>query len=331
MLFRSIGTIVKNENLNPTVIVGGVVKSFQTNTLLGSGDTFIVEADEYNRTFLHLSPSISVINNIDFEHIDTYQNLEDLKEAFVEFANSTQFHGIVALCSDSENAKSIIPKIDKKIITYGIHDKNADFRAEKIFQKNGKVSFEAIFRDNKIKVRLNIPGEHNILNALAALVVCDFMGLNLEHITKSLNEFSGVNRRFDFHRNENQLMIIDDYAHHPVEVKFVIDTIKKNWNRRLITIFQPHLFSRTKQFYKDFAKALKSSDVVLITEIFASREKLDKSVTSKLIVDEMKKIEHKKMKCSKWFESLRNTICREIETLEESKSKFKRKIGRAHV
>jgi UDP-N-acetylmuramate--alanine ligase len=287
-----IGTIVKNENLNPTVIVGGVVKSFQTNTLLGSGDTFIVEADEYNRTFLHLSPSISVINNIDFEHIDTYQNLEDLKEAFVEFANSTQFHGIVAICSDSENAKSIIPKIDKTIITYGIHDKNADFRAEKIFQKNGKVSFEAIFRNNKIKVRLNIPGEHNILNALAALVVCDFMGLNLEHITKSLNEFSGVNRRFDFHRNENQLMIIDDYAHHPVEVKFVIDTIKKNWNRRLITIFQPHLFSRTKQFYKDFAKALKSSDVVLITEIFASREKLDKSVTSKLIVDEMKKIEH---------------------------------------
>jgi len=287
-----IGTVVKNEDLNPTVIVGGVVKSFQTNTLLGSGDTFIVEADEYNRTFLHLSPSISVINNIDFEHIDTYKNLDELKEAFIEFANSTQFHGIVAVCSDSENAKSIIPKIDKTVITFGVKDKSADFRAEKILQKNGKVSFDAIFRNNRIKMHLNVPGEHNILNALAALVVCDFMGLKVDHIAKSLKEFSGVNRRFDFQRNDKELIIIDDYAHHPVEVNFVVDSIKKNWNRRLITIFQPHLFSRTKQFYKDFARALYSSDIVLITEIYASREKIDKSVTSKSIVDEMKKLKH---------------------------------------
>ena len=287
-----IGSILKDSNLDPTIIVGGVVKSINTNSVLGSGDTFVVEADEFNRTFLQLSPTIAVINNIDFEHIDCYKDIDDLKGAFIEFANSVPFYGMVSICKDSENAAAIIPSIDKPIVTYGIESGDVDFRAINIVHNNGKVVFDLIFKEQSYPFSMNVPGEYNIFNALAAISVCKTMGLSLEDISRSLKMFSGVKRRFDIKIQNNDLMIIDDYAHHPVEVSSVIKAIKSNWDRRLLVIFQPHLYSRTKQFYKEFAEALQDADLVFVTEIFASREKLDASITSEKIGKYLKELNH---------------------------------------
>ena len=288
-----IGSILKDSNLDPTIIVGGVVKSINTNSVLGSGDTFVVEADEFNRTFLELSPTIAVINNIDLEHIDCYDSLEDLKDAFTQFANSVPFYGMVSICKDSQNAASIIPLIDKPIVTYGIESDNVDFKAINIIHDNGTVAFDLIHENKSYAFSMIVPGSYNILNALAAISVCKTMGLSIQRISESLKSFSGVKRRFDIKVHSEKLTIIDDYAHHPVEVFSVIKAVKSNWTRRLVVIFQPHLYSRTKEFYKDFAESLLGADAVFITEIFASREKLDTSISSKNISNHLKKLEHK--------------------------------------
>jgi len=288
-----IGSILKDSNLDPTIIVGGVVKSINTNSVLGAGDTFVVEADEFNRSFLQLNPTIAVINNIDLEHIDCYKDLEDLKSAFIQFANSVPFYGMVSICKDSDNAKSIIKFIDKPLVTYGIESENVDFKADNIVHVDGKVTFDVIHKKKVYPFSMNVPGSYNVLNALAAISVCNTMGLSIEDIGKSLKEFLGVKRRFDIKMHNKSLTIIDDYAHHPVEVSSVISAVKSNWNRRLVVIFQPHLFSRTKQFYKDFAKSLFDADIIFITEIFASREKLDSSVSSKNISAHLKELNHK--------------------------------------
>ena len=286
-----VGNILQNLNLDPTVIVGGVVKSLESNSLLGSGETFVVEADEYNKSLLHLNPTIAVINNIDFEHIECYKNLNDLKNTFIQFANSVPFYGKVCICLDYENTKSIIKKIDKPLITYGIENLDADIIADSIKQKKGKTSFNVVIDNQKFLVNLAVPGKYNVYNALAAISVCYTMGINTEKVCNALSSFSGVKRRFDIKSKKN-VMIVDDYAHHPVEVSNVIQATKKNWNKKLNVIFQPHLFSRTKKFHKDFADALMKADCVMITEIFGSREKNDISISSQLIIDEMIKLKH---------------------------------------
>ena len=287
-----IGSILKDSDLDPTIIVGGVVKSINTNSVLGSGDTFVVEADEFNRSFLELTPTIAVVNNIDLEHIDCYKDLADLKNAFIQFANSVPFYGMVSICQDSDNAASIIPLIDKPLVTYGIESDNVDFKAKNIIHSDGKVAFDVVHQKKSYSFSMNIPGSYNVLNALAAISVCKTMGLSIENISKSLKDFSGVKRRFDIKKHNETITIIDDYAHHPVEVSSVIEAVKSNWDRRLLAIFQPHLFSRTKQFHKDFAKSLFDADIIFITEIFASREKLDPSISSKRISEHLRELNH---------------------------------------
>ena len=283
-----VGSILKALELDPTIIVGGVVKSLESNSALGSGDTFVVEADEYNKSLLHLSPTIAVINNIDFEHIECYEDLEDLKETFIQFANSVPFYGSVCACLDSSNVASIIKRIDKPLISYGIENKDVDIKADNIQQKNGKVSFNAKIKDRKFSVNLSVPGRYNVYNALAALAVCETMGINIEKACNALSNFGGVKRRFDIKANKN-VMIVDDYAHHPVEVQNVVETVKENWDTNLNVVFQPHLFSRTKEFFREFAEALKIADIVIISEIYGAREEPIKGVTSQLIFFELEK------------------------------------------
>ena len=311
-----VGSILKALELDPTIIVGGVVKSLESNSALGSGDTFVVEADEYNKSLLHLSPTIAVINNIDFEHIECYEDLEDLKETFIQFANSVPFYGSVCACLDSSNVASIIKRIDKPLISYGIENKDVDIKADNIQQKNGKVSFNAKIKDRKFSVNLSVPGRYNVYNALAALAVCETMGINIEKACNALSNFGGVKRRFDIKANKN-VMIVDDYAHHPVEVQNVVETVKENWDTNLNVVFQPHLFSRTKEFYKDFAKALMKADNVMITEIYASRENYEESISSNLIIDEMLRLGHKNVS----FVPL-NKIVKKVKSIASDKDIF---------
>jgi len=289
-----IGSMLKDSNLDPTIIVGGVVKSINSNSALGEGDIFVVEADEYNRSLLELSPTIAVINNIDLEHTDCYKDIDDLKETFLQFANSVPFYGAVSICKDSDNAASLINDIDDKpIFTYGIYSKDVDFRAEDIIQNDGNTTFTLVEKDQKNLVSMQLPGTYNVWNALAAISVARIMDVPIENIVDSLEKFDGVKRRFDIKNNDESLMVIDDYGHHPVEVQNVIKTIKDNWNRRLVVAFQPHLYSRTEQFFKEFAESLFLADSVLITEIFASRESNNNSINSQIIIDEMLKLGHK--------------------------------------
>jgi len=288
-----IGSILKDSELDPTIIVGGVVKSINTNSVLGEGDIFVVEADEYNRSLLELNPTIALINNIDLEHVDCYKDIDDLKRTFLEFTSPIPFYGAVSICKDSENAASLIDLIDKPIFTYGIKSKDVDFRAEDIVQENGKTTFNLITKNKKYPISINLPGQYNVLNALGAISIATIMNVPIDKITTSLNGFDGVKRRFDIKTHSEELTIIDDYGHHPVEVESVIKAIKDNWDRRLVVAFQPHLYSRTAQFSKEFAQSLLLADSVLITEIFASRESMNESINSEKIVEEMKNLGHK--------------------------------------
>jgi len=288
-----IGSILKDSELDPTIIVGGVVKSINTNSVLGEGDIFVVEADEYNRSLLELNPTIALINNIDLEHVDCYKDIDDLKRTFLEFTSSIPFYGAVSICKDSENAASLIESIDKPIFTYGIKSKDVDFRAEDIVQENGKTTFNLITKNKKYPISINLPGQYNVLNALGAISIATIMNIPIDKITTSLNGFDGVKRRFDIKTHSEELTIIDDYGHHPVEVESVIKAIKDNWDRRLVVAFQPHLYSRTAQFFKEFAQSLLLADSVLVTEIFASRESMNESINSEKIVEEMKNLGHK--------------------------------------
>ncbi|HIC83528.1 MAG TPA: UDP-N-acetylmuramate--L-alanine ligase [Candidatus Marinimicrobia bacterium] len=287
-----IGSILKDSELDPTIIVGGVVKSINTNSVLGEGDIFVVEADEYNRNFLELNPTIALINNIDLEHVDCYKDIDDLKRAFLEFTSPIPFYGAVSICKDSENAASLIESIDKPIFTYGIKSKDVDFRAEDIVQENGKTTFNLVKKNKKYPMAINLPGQYNVLNALGAISIATIMNIPIDKITTSLNSFDGVKRRFDIKTQSEELTIIDDYGHHPVEVESVIKAIKDNWDRRLVVAFQPHLYSRTAQFFKEFAQSLLLADSVLVTEIFASRESMNESINSEKIVEEMKNLGH---------------------------------------
>ena len=221
-----VGSILKDSNLDPTIIVGGVVKSINSNSALGEGDVFVVEADEYNRSLLELNPTIAVINNIDLEHTDCYKDIDDLKETFLQFANSVPFYGAVSICKDSENAASLINDIDDKpIFTYGIYSKDVDFRAEDIVQNDGNTTFTLVEKNQKYPVSIKFPGIYNIWNALAAISVARIMNVPIENIINSLEKFDGVKRRFDIKNNDESLMVIDDYGHHPVEVQNVIKAI----------------------------------------------------------------------------------------------------------
>ena len=289
-----LGLILLEAELNPTLVIGGIVNKFNTNAISGSGDIILVEADEFDRTFLSLKPTISVINNLDLEHLDCYNNLEDLQLAFIQFANSVPFYGLISLCIDSANVKDIIKDIKRPFITFGT-TKEASISAQNIkYDKLGS-TFELYqnhtFIDN---ISLNMPGEHNVLNSLAAISIALELNINIDIIKKTLQNYSGVRRRFELkYETLNGVDIIDDYAHHPSEVNATINAAKLGWNKRIISIFQPHLFTRTRDFYKEFAESFIKSDIVIITDIYPARENPIKGITSKLIVDELLQLGHR--------------------------------------
>ena len=289
-----LGLILLEAKLEPTLVIGGIVNKFNTNAISGSGDIILVEADEFDRTFLSLKPTISVINNLDLEHLDCYKNISDLQTAFTQFANSVPFYGLISLCTDSKNVCNIIKNIKRPYITFGTN-KNAYIRAQKIKYNGSNSTFE-LYKDNIYidSISLNMPGKHNILNALGAISIALELNIDIKKIKKALKAYSGVRRRFELkYSTSNRLHIIDDYAHHPSEVRATIQAAKTGWNNTILSIFQPHLFTRTRDFYKDFAQSFMDSDIVIITDIYPAREKPIKGVSSKLITNELLKLGHK--------------------------------------
>ncbi|TVQ66432.1 MAG: UDP-N-acetylmuramate--L-alanine ligase [Balneolaceae bacterium] len=289
------GHVVQSGDFDPTIMVGGRVHSFdKTNAVVGKGDIIIVEADEYDRTFLRLSPTIAVITNIEAEHLDIYSDLDDVKNAFIEFAGKVPFYGAVIVCLDDPEIRSILPSFERRTITYG-YNPQAQIRAVQITQEALYSSFSVVFNDEVLgSLRLRAPGDHNVRNALAAVAVGIELGMEFSKIKAGLECFEGVFRRFQVKLESKELIIIDDYAHHPTEVLATIKAARNGWpDRRIVAVFQPHLYSRTKEMYKEFGLSFFDAEVLITTDIYPSREKPLEGVTGELISNTAKNFGHK--------------------------------------
>ncbi len=278
-----VGQVLTKGEIDPTIIVGGKVTDFGGGVKIGQSHYLVLEADEYDRTFLKLTPVIAVVTNIDLEHLDCYQNMDDIKSAFVQFVNKVPFYGSVILCIDNPGVQSIIPDIESKIITYGI-SRQAEIRAEDIVFNGMKTKFNVItFEQEMGSVVLNVPGYYNVRNALAAITIAVEMGLNFDSISSALAEFTPVERRFQILGEESGIMVVDDYAHHPTEIMATLEGIRAGFDKRIIAVFQPHLYSRTRDFHEDFGRAFMETDVLFITDIYPSRETPIEGITGKLV------------------------------------------------
>ncbi|MFH5886025.1 UDP-N-acetylmuramate--L-alanine ligase [Halalkalibaculum sp. DA3122] len=292
-----IGHVVQDGSFDPTIIVGGKVHSFdKTNAVVGTGDIIVVEADEFDRTFLRLRPSLAVITNIEAEHLDIYNNLEDVKEAFVEFSNKVPFYGAVTVCLDDPNIRSIIPKIDRRILSYGLTPQAA-VRAVELEMDHFRTTFTVLHENEELgTITLNAPGRHNVKNALAAVAVGLELDIDFAQIKSGLERFEGVFRRFQLKAEHDDIMVIDDYAHHPTEVQATLNAAREGWNdRRIVAVFQPHLYSRTQELYQEFGSSFFDAEVCVITDVYPSREEPIEGVSGRLIAEAAREYGHRKV------------------------------------
>jgi len=288
-----VGLTLTEGGIDPTIIVGGKLSGLGgTNARLGQGEFIVVEADEFDRTFLKLTPTIAAITTLESEHLDTYKDIDDIKSAFVEFASKVPFYGFVLLCLDEPALQDIIPQINKKILTYGITPQ-ADIRAIDIVHSEFSSSYTVIYKSEEIgRITLRIPGLHNVKNSLVAVCIGKELGIKFNTIKKALESFTGVYRRFEVKYN-NEILVVDDYAHHPTETTATLSGIRSGWKRRLIAVFQPHLYSRTRDFYQEFGRSFLNSDVFICTDVYPAREEKIEGISGKLISDAAKNFGHK--------------------------------------
>ncbi len=288
-----VGLTLTEGKIDPTIIVGGKLSGLGgTNARLGSGEFIVVEADEFDRTFLRLTPTIAALTTLETEHLDTYKDLDDIKSAFIEFANKVPFYGFVVLCMDEPALQDIIPQINKKVITYGLTTQ-ADIRAINISHSEFSSSFTVKYYGKELgEITLGIPGLHNVKNSLVAVTIAHELGIDFKVIKHALESFMGVYRRFEV-KYDKEVLVIDDYAHHPTETTVVLAGIRAGWDRRLVVVFQPHLYSRTRDFYQEFGRSFLNSDLFICTDIYPAREEPINGVTGELIANATKKFGHK--------------------------------------
>ncbi len=282
-----LGCLLVEAGLDPVIIIGGRVKKWMSNARYGKGNILIAEADEFDRSFLALFPRMAVITSLEGDHLDIYKDIEDLKQAFIQYANQAAFDGSVVVCIDDENIRSIVPELQASVITYGLSSE-ADFRAENLVFEEAVSEFD-VYHGRKLsgRLELHMPGEHNVKNALAVCAATAELGIDFGTIKKGLLNFSGISRRFEILGQAGNILVVDDYAHHPTEIRAALESALNGWQRRIIAVFQPHLFSRTRDFYKEFAKALDLADFTVITDIYPAREKPVAGISGEMINKEM--------------------------------------------
>lgn len=279
-------TVLASGDLDPTLIVGGVIRELDSNARLGAGEVLVVEADEYDRSLLTLHPEIAVVTNIEVDHLDIYDGIEDIKETFQQFVGKVPFYGLVVGCSDDPKVRALLDRSGKRAILYGI-DEGAALRAIEIEYKAGTAEFVVELDGERLgEITLSVPGDHNIRNALAAVAVGLELGVPFDRIADALGSFRGVERRFEIIGEHRGATVVDDYGHHPTEVWTTIDAARKSYpDRRIVVIFQPHLYSRTADFADEFAEALSHADLAYVIPIYGAREDPIEGVTSSLIID----------------------------------------------
>ena len=277
-----IASILAEGGVDPTFVIGGRLNSAGANAQLGGGDFLVAEADESDASFLHLSPVISVVTNIDADHMETYDHdLGKLRQAFVDFLQRLPFYGVAVLCEDDANVREILPRVSKQIVTYGYGpESTANFRAENVEAVGGQMRFDCVRVNgsvSRLPIVLNIPGRHNVLNALAAIAVATEVGISDAAIVRALAEFKGVGRRFQRYGEiaipGGSFTLIDDYGHHPVEMAAVLAAARGAFpGRRLLLAFQPHRYTRTRDCFEDFVKVLSGFDALLLADVYAAGE-----------------------------------------------------------
>ncbi len=267
-----IAAILGHGGIDPTVVIGGKLNTTNTNASLGAGEFLVAEADESDGSFLTLSPTIAVVTNIDREHLDYYRNIREIKKTFLAFINKVPFYGLAVICLDNEHLQSIIPHIGKRFITYGC-SAQAHLQARDIAPQGLSSSFTVFFHERLLgPVELGIPGMHNVYNALAAIAVGLELDVPFSVMQEALQAFKGVQRRFQVRATGRGITWVDDYGHHPTEIKATLKTAKEAWQKRLVVVFQPHRYSRTRALFKDFMVAFYDADVLIITDIYAAGE-----------------------------------------------------------
>ncbi len=274
-----VASVLAEGGLDPTYVIGGLLNSSGSHARLGTGKYIVAEADESDASFLHLYPVIAVITNIDADHLDTYAgDFANLRNNFIEFLHQLPFYGLAVLCIDDEGVRKILPKVTKPFVTYGL-DFEADYNAELIKQESTKTWFKVSNKEKKdwLEVELNLPGKHNLLNALASIAVAHELGVSDEDIIKALSHFQGISRRChvrgDIKINNANVTLIDDYAHHPTEIDAIVKAIRAGWaNRRLVVVYQPHRFTRLRDLFEDFSSVLSGIDCLLILDVYSAGE-----------------------------------------------------------
>lgn len=313
-----VASVLAHAGLDPTFVVGGKVNAMGTHARLGRSDLLIAEADESDGSFLRLSPSIAVVTNVDREHLDHYGSMDRLEAAFLEFVNKVPFYGAAVLCADDVRLRAMLPQMQKRYVTYGIHASSdahvSDFQATEITVQRGVTNFRVRHQGKELgPFRLTIPGVHNVSNALAAIAVALELDAPLDLIRTGMAAFSGVERRFHVRGEKDGVVVVDDYGHHPTEIRLTLATVKTVWPGRLVVIFQPHRYSRTRDLVDDFAHAFDQADVVYVTPVYAAGESPLPGVSGETLVERIRATGHPEVH---WMENADGAISRLIPELQ---------------
>ncbi|MBN1961451.1 MAG: UDP-N-acetylmuramate--L-alanine ligase [Deltaproteobacteria bacterium] len=284
-----IATILHAGEIDPTVVIGGRLKSLKSNARLGEGEYLVAEADESDGSFLRLMPTLCVVTNIDAEHLDHWTlGLPQIVDAFVDFVNKVPFYGTSVLCVDHPTVQNMLPRVEKRFITYGFSPQ-ADYCAESVSQLEGAMVFTVKVHGKELgRVKLNMIGQHNVLNALAAIAIADEVGVPFDIAAQALASFAGVGRRFEIKGEAQDVLVVDDYGHHPAEIRATLRAARESYNRRLVVAFQPHRYTRTRDLGEEFATSFNDANVLLLADIYAASETPIVGVTSERLVENIK-------------------------------------------
>ncbi|HEY0049255.1 MAG TPA: UDP-N-acetylmuramate--L-alanine ligase [Pyrinomonadaceae bacterium] len=290
-----VATILGHAGVDPTTIVGGVVDTLGSNARLGQSDWFVTEADESDRSFLMLSPTVALVTNVDREHMDSYKGMEDVMQCFMDFVNKVPFYGAAVLCLDDPNVQAIIPHIKRRRVTYGF-SAQADVSAHNIRYNDSFGSTFTVWKGAEVlgEISLPVPGKHNVYNALGATAIALELDVEFEMIAGAFKTFKNANRRFQFKGEAKGVTVVDDYGHHPTEILATLAAARNgSGGRRTVVIFQPHRYTRTQDLMDDFARSFNNADVVFLTDIYAASEMPIEGITSEVLTAKIKQYGHK--------------------------------------
>jgi UDP-N-acetylmuramate--alanine ligase len=308
-----IAVMLDRAALDPTMVIGGRLGILGSNAKLGSSDFMVVEADESDRSFLHLSPVVAVVTGIDREHLEAYQGVDDLQDAFVEFVNKVPFYGASVVCLDDERVQDILPRIRRRFVTYGFSTQ-ADVSAEAIDLEGMSSRFKLKIRGTPVgDVALRVPGRVSVLNSLAAVGVALELDISVEQILAGLEAFSGVDRRFQVKGELEGILVVDDYGHHPTEIRATLATAKEAYQKRTVVVFQPHRYSRVDALFHEFCHSFHQADLLVVTEIYPAGEDPIPGVTGRRLAEGIKKHGHRDIRFVEVMESIPTVLADELQ------------------